>query len=106
MRELFQTEQTYLRTLTILAEDLQRPLEEAVQIGRPIISESDIRSVFSSVGIIRNYNKYFLERLAPRVAGWEEHQQIGDVLLELVGSPRETFDPFRVPNTPFSEPVA
>ncbi len=49
-----------------------------------IISQSDIKTIFSDIEIIYNANVKFLKDLDKKIAAWSPFQSIGDVFLEIV----------------------
>jgi len=83
VNEIYMTEKSYVHVLDTICDEFLKPLEDANKAGQPILRENEIKTVFSCIEVIRNYNRFFLEGLEPRVDNWEENQQIGDIFREL-----------------------
>ena len=60
-----------------------RPLKEAVARGKPIISNDEIKTIFSHIQIILGYNDALLEDLRKKTSSWHPYQMIGDVFLKM-----------------------
>jgi hypothetical protein len=60
-----------------------RPLKEAVARGKPIISNDEIKTIFSHIQIILGYNDALLEDLRKKTSSWYPYQMIGDVFLRM-----------------------
>jgi hypothetical protein len=67
------------------------PLRNATNSENPILSVVEIKSIFSSLEVIRGYNSFFLEKLKERIDNWSETQILGDLFLEVVRNEREFF---------------
>lgn len=60
-----------------------KPLKEAVARGKPIISNDEIKTIFSHIQIILGYNDALLEDLRKKTSSWHPYQMIGDVFLKM-----------------------
>jgi len=67
-----------------LAQHYVLPLREAISTQRPVVSETDVRSIFSIVDMIYNINKNFLENIKNRLKNWSYESVIGDVFTSWV----------------------
>lgn len=72
----------YLFLLTF-HQHFVRPLKEAVARGKPIISNDEIKTIFSHIQIILGYNDALLEDLRKKTSSWHPYQMIGDVFLKM-----------------------
>lgn len=63
LRELIQTEITYVADLRALVQVYMRPLLNADARGKPIVPRDDIRNIFSSIEVMYLYNESFLAEL-------------------------------------------
>lgn len=81
VNELLQSERTYVRALDVLVNIYYKPLEKMVD---KIITKQQIKSIFSNIQVIHNYNSWFLTQLEARINEWSSTQKLGDLILELV----------------------
>jgi hypothetical protein len=51
--------------------------------GKPIISNDEIKTIFSHIQIILGYNDALLEDLRKKTSSWHPYQMIGDVFLKM-----------------------
>lgn len=49
VREILSSEQSYVTSLAKLIEEVLKPLRRALDQGRPILSEDEIRTIFSNI---------------------------------------------------------
>jgi hypothetical protein len=63
LRELIQTEVTYVADLRALVQVYMRPLLNADARGKPIVPREDVRNLFSSIEVMYLYNESFLAEL-------------------------------------------
>lgn len=82
-QEILSTEENYVKTLREVVEHFVRPLKEAVARGKPIISNDEIKTIFSHIQIILGYNDALLEDLRKKTSSWHPYQMIGDVFLKM-----------------------
>jgi hypothetical protein len=76
------TESEFLKALEDVLKHYVLPLREAISTQRPVISEAEVRSIFSITDMIYNINKSFLEKIKNRLKGWSHESVIGDVFSE------------------------
>eukprot|EP01133_Synstelium_polycarpum_P001168 gene1168-1339_t len=81
-QELTKTEVEYLARLTFLRDKVLKDLREAISKGSPIISEEEIRAIFSELEAIINTNTLLLQELNSRVNDWNPDTLIGDIFLK------------------------
>lgn len=74
IRELLETEQRYVEFLTILVDHGIVPLR-----NEKILSDSEIRTVFSNVETILQFHRIFLEDLKKRIDSWNSESLISDI---------------------------
>lgn len=93
--ELFETEKNYVANLTVLCEVFEQPLldscsmaskasaERSANAVKPIVTEAQVRSLFSSAKVLLQFQQMFLERLRAKIDRWHYDQTIGDVLADM-----------------------
>lgn len=64
-------------------QHIVRPLKEAVASGKPIISNEEIKTIFSNIQIILGYNDALLQDLRKKMELWHPSQTIGEVFLKM-----------------------
>ena len=47
------------------------------------MTQTEMKTIFGSIEVIRNYNAFFLERLQERVQNWQESDCVGDLFLQV-----------------------
>eukprot|EP01113_Clastostelium_recurvatum_P035747 TRINITY_DN5015_c0_g1_i2.p1 TRINITY_DN5015_c0_g1~~TRINITY_DN5015_c0_g1_i2.p1 ORF type:complete len:810 (-),score=195.49 TRINITY_DN5015_c0_g1_i2:112-2541(-) len=83
-QEILSTERTYVTSLSWICQNVLTPLRTAAATSSPIISENEIRFIFSTLDVILNYNQLLLSDLELRVGkGWTPHQRLGDIFLTI-----------------------
>jgi len=83
-REILATEKLYLTNLQIILTFYQSPLQSAMHSPAPIISEYELRVLFSDIETIIQVNKEFHKQLNARVENWNpETTCIGDIFQTL-----------------------
>jgi len=103
-QELLETEGSYVKNLAILirvrlllfhlflliqthpltTQKFQNPMLNSSSSPKPLASEAETRTIFSSVEIIFSLNSMLLEGLNNKMRHWSSKQTIGDVFLYLV----------------------
>ncbi|XP_049848845.1 uncharacterized protein LOC126316795 [Schistocerca gregaria] len=83
IRELYSTEITYVDNLSILIKKFYRPLLYMANGPKPLISESDLRIIFSSIEIIYSFHFILLERLNEKLKNWNPDTTLSDVFFFL-----------------------
>lgn len=77
--ELLQTERSYVRSLSTLADGLINPLMKA-----SVMSETELSSAFSNIIQLLEHHKGFCDLLASRLASWTDDSIISDIFLDRV----------------------
>ncbi|KAJ3423511.1 faciogenital dysplasia protein [Anaeramoeba flamelloides] len=77
VEEIYSSEVTYVTSLKTMIEVYLNPMKEHVN---PI----QIRSIFSQIDSIINFNELLLNEIKPRCTNWNEKSLIGDIFLKLV----------------------
>lgn len=83
VRELLSTEKSYVDNLNICISTFLTPLDEAAKSPKTtIISTEDVKSIFSVLVIIRNFNAKMLGELEARIGSskWGPNGCVGDIL--------------------------
>jgi hypothetical protein len=79
VRELVDTERTYVRSLTLLKEQYMLPLEKA-----ELLSKDEVKVVFSNVALLHSVHKELLSDLGARFyAATDQAPCIGDIFAHL-----------------------
>jgi len=80
--EVYSTERGYVTNLKILQTRYVDPLREASKTSLPILSASDVATLFSTLEAVPKLNERFVEDVGKRVKDWHALQTIGDVFDE------------------------
>eukprot|EP00938_MAST-03A_sp_MAST-3A-sp1_P006416 g6416.t1 len=80
--EVYSTERAYVTNLKILQSRYVDPLREASKTSLPILSASDVATLFSTLEAVPKLNERFVEDVGKRVKNWHALQTIGDVFDE------------------------
>ena len=83
-REIVSTEESYLGKISMLIEVVVDPLKKMVGTEKSILSDDEIRTIFSDLKIIIGYKSLILPRLNERISQWTNQSVVGDILLEMV----------------------
>lgn len=78
-QEILTTERVYVEHLEFLVKEVLHPLRDNHK--DQILTETEIRAIFSETESILNYNKLLLLQLEERVAKWSVSQRLGDIFL-------------------------
>ena len=76
------TSGAYVTNLKILQSRYVDPLREASKTSLPILSASDVATLFSTLEAVPKLNERFVEDVGKRVKDWHALQTIGDVFDE------------------------
>jgi len=76
--EILDTERTYIKQLECASEEFLIPLR-----AQKILTADEIQALFSSLELIRDFNRTLLKDLECRIENWHAQQCIGDVFLTL-----------------------
>lgn len=80
-QEILSTERVYVEHLKFLVEECLVPLRKSLSSSSPILTDVEIRAIFSETESILNYNKLLLAELETRVEKWSVSQRLGDTFL-------------------------
>lgn len=82
VQEIFDTEKNYVEGLTHMVNAYMQPLAEKCHSRKDtIVTQQQIKLIFSNVEIILNYASTLLELLQNRMEKWDETTCIGDIFL-------------------------
>jgi hypothetical protein len=83
-REILNTEESYVKSLQLMLALGLFPLREALRVPeRMIISDQEIRILFSSIEVLVPLHQVFLEKLRPKILKFNIDTMIGDAMDEL-----------------------
>lgn len=86
-REIYDTEKSYMDSMNVLLWKFQKPLEGlAMSSGgtKSIISRDEIKTLFSDVEIIVNFNTLILDGLSNRLSQWDPSKtKISDIFISI-----------------------
>uniref|UniRef100_A0A671UWZ0 BCR activator of RhoGEF and GTPase n=1 Tax=Sparus aurata TaxID=8175 RepID=A0A671UWZ0_SPAAU len=88
------TEETYLSHLEALLLPM-KPLKAAATTSQPVLTVSQIETIFFKVPELYEIHREFYDGLLPRVQQWSHHQRVGDLFQKLnlkVRSPKDSKD--------------
>eukprot|EP01132_Coremiostelium_polycephalum_P006205 gene6205-7727_t len=85
VQEIIKTEIEYLNRLAFLKDNVLKELREAIEKGQPIISNDEIRIIFSEIEIIWAYNCRLLADFQQRTKEWNQNTMISDIFLKFIG---------------------
>jgi len=83
LKEIYQTEKNYVAILEMVHSEFIIPLKQAINDGEPILTDAELRVIFPSWEVIKNYNTLFLSQLKERIDTWEDTQCVGDLFIEI-----------------------
>jgi len=89
VREILDTERTYCQQLNQCVNVYMRPLQALSSEGKPLLSSSAIKDIFSAIEIIANMHNLFLEDLESGVQTNQEQEgpaemYVGEAFLRLI----------------------
>jgi predicted metal-dependent peptidase len=67
----------YVEHLEFLVKEVLLPLRNVVGTSNQILTETEIRAIFSETESILNYNRLLLVQLEERVPKWSVSQKLG-----------------------------
>lgn len=83
VQEIQKTEIEYLTRLTFLKDFVIKELRDAINVkGSPIISEEELKIIFSEIEIVLAYNTILKTELNNRVEKWDQNTCIGDIFIK------------------------
>eukprot|EP01117_Protostelium_nocturnum_P003411 TRINITY_DN1442_c0_g1_i1.p1 TRINITY_DN1442_c0_g1~~TRINITY_DN1442_c0_g1_i1.p1 ORF type:complete len:806 (+),score=343.01 TRINITY_DN1442_c0_g1_i1:243-2660(+) len=83
-KEILSTEQVYVKYLGLCITLFIKPLKEAAHKKKPILEESQIKSIFSDLEMIYSFNSTLLAELTPIVEKWNAGQCLGNIFLKIM----------------------
>lgn len=79
--EILSSERKYVQSLDLLVNLWYKPMQH---LPENVVSKQQVKTIFSTIEIIHNYNSWFLTRIEERITLWDTNtQKLGDVFLEL-----------------------
>ena len=66
--------------LEFMLKHILQPLRNALDTNNPILTENEIRAIFSETEVLLNYNSLLLVQLEQRVEKWNVHQCLGEYI--------------------------
>jgi hypothetical protein len=75
--QILSTERVYVEHLEFLVKEVIVPLRSAVGTNNQILTDPEIRYIFSETESILNYNRHLLVQLEERVSKWSVSQKLG-----------------------------
>jgi len=81
--ELYSTEKSYVYSLNLVIQKFLMPLYSAASQSQMVIKPEQMRSIFSNIEMIYNYNTLLLDGLENRISRWSNVQLIGDIFLKM-----------------------
>jgi len=85
VQEIVSTEHSYVAGLQVCMEVFMRPLEQAVEQGRPIIKEQDIRTIFSVVKLLHQIHMPFAAELKQLLDKYNDKKPFAHVFINHYG---------------------
>eukprot|EP01111_Echinosteliopsis_oligospora_P009558 TRINITY_DN2823_c0_g1_i1.p1 TRINITY_DN2823_c0_g1~~TRINITY_DN2823_c0_g1_i1.p1 ORF type:complete len:446 (+),score=91.59 TRINITY_DN2823_c0_g1_i1:687-2024(+) len=82
-QEILSTERVYVESLQYVVTEVLRPLRAAEKSGGSILTDIEIRAIFSEMDAILGLNTLLLQDLESRVASWNVHQRLGDIFITI-----------------------
>jgi hypothetical protein len=80
-QEILSTERVYVEHLGFLVKEVIVPLRAVLGTSNQILTDPEIRAIFSETESILNYNRHLLDQLEVRVSKWSVSQRLGDIFL-------------------------
>lgn len=69
-----------------------KPLKAAATTSQPVLTVSQIETIFFKVPELYEIHREFYDGLLPRVQQWSHHQRVGDLFQKLVRKKEEIRD--------------
>jgi len=80
VRELYETEKSYVKGLREAVEVFYRPLQEKA-MDSSSITVDDINKIFSNIQSIKDFHVILEDELKNRVENWSKHRTVADIFL-------------------------
>eukprot|EP00727_Mastigamoeba_balamuthi_P010899 m51a1_g6431 putative domain containing protein (837) ;mRNA; f:357541-360795 len=85
VKEMLETERTYVESIELLLCEFLAPLRKNAESDRPFISSESIASLFSNIELLVNINKELLAALDEKLKNWNSTKTcIGEMLVKMV----------------------
>eukprot|EP01102_Stenamoeba_stenopodia_P005953 TRINITY_DN1665_c0_g6_i1.p1 TRINITY_DN1665_c0_g6~~TRINITY_DN1665_c0_g6_i1.p1 ORF type:complete len:1297 (+),score=336.71 TRINITY_DN1665_c0_g6_i1:314-4204(+) len=82
-KEILSTEMSYVGGLKQLIWKFFKPLSNSATTRKPMINQTELKTIFSNIEVIYNYNSVLLEGLENRLKNWSATQRIGDIFIKM-----------------------
>ncbi|EGG21050.1 pleckstrin domain-containing protein [Cavenderia fasciculata] len=79
-KEIFETEQLYVRNLEIIVQYYLKPLKT---IQPPLLSPKSIQCIFGHIEDLLTVNRELLCNIQDRMTTWKDNKKLGDIFLKL-----------------------
>jgi hypothetical protein len=79
-KEIVNSEENYVENLRKIIKLYKIPLQNNPQL---LTSPADIKTIFSELDVILNYNSMMLGQLKERLSRWNHFQRLGDIFLRM-----------------------
>jgi len=103
--EMLQSEHQYVDQLNNVVTNFVKPMREVATTHYPILSESQVNALFSTLEAIHKAHSNFLQRMTPRVNSWDTSSMMGDIFLELVVDSFKLYEKYVAEYTPNVETI-
>ena len=88
VKEMVETEESYVNTLETIIHVFMGAISRANESARvmgsrePVLSKTDLMTIFSNIEGLLMLNQHLLEGLKKRLENWVAHEGVGDVFLD------------------------
>lgn len=82
-KELYQTEESYVKSLSILINTFYKPLVNNIQEGKTILTYEEMETIFSVTPLLYGLHTKFLKKLSGKMSEWTWNSTIGDLFVDL-----------------------
>eukprot|EP00027_Filamoeba_sp_ATCC50430_P016850 CAMPEP_0168571736 /NCGR_PEP_ID=MMETSP0413-20121227/17521_1 /TAXON_ID=136452 /ORGANISM="Filamoeba nolandi, Strain NC-AS-23-1" /LENGTH=753 /DNA_ID=CAMNT_0008604661 /DNA_START=30 /DNA_END=2291 /DNA_ORIENTATION=+ len=83
-KEILSTEQTYVQNLGTCIKCYYNPLKEAIANKKPIIDDTQLKTIFSDIVLIHSLNEQLLKELKPIVENWSPNKCLGQIFIKIM----------------------
>jgi len=74
---------SYVGGLKQLIWKFFKPLSNSTTTRKPMVNQTELKTIFSNIEVIYNYNSVLLEGLENRLKSWSSSQRIGDIFIRM-----------------------
>ena len=100
--EILTTEESYVKGLDTMCDRIVRPLLEQARawngtggLAQAPLTEDEVMGIFSSVFLLRDDHRAFLERLRARFADWSDNETVvGDLFVDVLPVLEQHYAPY------------